>query len=81
MPGKAANVVITVRQQDVLQAMSRSVTISFQLWHRARIILLGFEGRLNSEIEDIVGLGHDGVGAGSTSLNGARPGLLYVAVG
>jgi transposase len=62
MPGKAARVVITERQQDVLLTMSRSVTIAFQLRQRARIILLGFEGRLNSEIEDIVGLGHDAVG-------------------
>lgn len=62
MPGKAAKVVITERQRDVLLAMSRSVTIAFQLRQRAPIILLGFEGRLNSEIEDIVGLGHDAVG-------------------
>lgn len=62
MPGKAAKVVITERQRDVLLAMSRSVTIAFQLRQRAQIILLGFEGRLNSEIEDIVGLGHDAVG-------------------
>jgi transposase len=62
MPGKAAKVVITERQQDVLLTMSRSVTISSQLKQRARIILLGFEGRLNSEIEDIVGLGRDAVG-------------------
>jgi hypothetical protein len=62
MPGKAAKVVITERQQDILRQLSRSVTIAFQLRQRARIILLGFEGRLNSEIEDIVGPGHDAVG-------------------
>ncbi|MGZ0171540.1 MAG: helix-turn-helix domain-containing protein [Planctomycetales bacterium] len=62
MPGKAAKVVITERQQVILRQLSRSVTIAFQLRQRAQIILLGFEGRLNSEIEDIVGLGHDAVG-------------------
>jgi transposase len=62
MPGKAAKVVITERQQDILRQLSRSVTIAFQLRQRAQIILLGFEGRLNSEIEDLVGLGHDAVG-------------------
>ena len=59
MPGKA---VIIERQRDVLLMISRSVTIAFQLRKRAQIILLGLEGRLNSEIEDIVGLGHDAVG-------------------
>lgn len=62
MPGKAAKVVITERQQVILLQLSRSVTIAFQLRQRARIILLGFEGRLNSEIEERVGLGHDAVG-------------------
>jgi len=42
MPGKAAKVVITERQQEVLLMMSRSVTISFHLRQLARIILLGF---------------------------------------
>jgi len=42
--------------------MSRSVMIAFQLRQRTQVILLGFEGRLNSEIEDIVGLGHDAGG-------------------
>lgn len=62
MPGQAAKVIITERQQDILRQLSRSVTIAFQLRQRARIILLGFEGRLNSEIEDVVVLGHDAVG-------------------
>lgn len=62
MLGKAAKVVITERQRDILQQMSRSVTIAFQLRQRAQIILLAFEGRLNSEIEFIVGLGPDAVG-------------------
>jgi len=59
MAGQAAKVIITERQQAILQRMSRSVTIAFRLRQRGQIILLSFEGRLNSEIEDIVGLGHD----------------------
>jgi len=62
MPGKAAKVVITERQQDILQLMSRSATIAFRLRQRAQIILLAFEGRHNSDIEDVVGLGHDAIG-------------------
>ena len=62
MAGNAAKVVITERQQIILSQMSRSVTVASRLRQRAQIILLGFEGRLNSEIEDIVGLGHDAVG-------------------
>ena len=54
MPGKAAKVVITERQQVILRQLSRSVTIAFQLRQRAQIILLGFEGRLNSEIEEFL---------------------------
>ena len=62
MSGKAAKVLITERQQAILQQMSRSATIAFRLRQRAGIILLAFEGRLNEQIEPIVELGHDQVG-------------------
>ena len=62
MPGSAAKVIITERQQDILEQMSRSATIAFRLRQRAQIILLAFEGRLNEQIEQIVGLGRDAVG-------------------
>lgn len=62
MPGKAAKVVITERQQTILLQMSRSTTIAYRLRQRAQIILLAFEGRLNQDIEPIVELGHDPVG-------------------
>ena len=62
MAGKAAKVVITERQQDVLQQLSRATTVSVRLQQRARIILLAFEGKLNQEIEPLVGLGRDQVG-------------------
>ena len=58
MSGKAAKVLITERQQVILEQMSRSATIAFRLRQRAQIILLAFEGRLNEQIEPIVELGH-----------------------
>ena len=62
MPGSAAKVVITERQQNILQQMSRSVTIAFQLRQRAQIVLLAFEGLGNQEIAARVGLGRNQVG-------------------
>ena len=62
MAGKAAKVVITERQQDVLQKLARATTIAVRLQQRAQIILLAFEGKLNQDIESLVGLGRDQVG-------------------
>ena len=62
MAGKAAKVVITERQQDVLQQLSRATTVAARLQQRARMILLAFEGKLNQEVESLVGLGRDQVG-------------------
>ncbi len=62
MPGKAAKVVITERQQVILQQLSRSTTVAFRLRQRAQVILLAFDGRLNQEIESIVELGSGQVG-------------------
>jgi len=62
MPGKAAKVVITERQQVILQKLSRATTVAFRLRQRARVILLAFEGKLNQDIDSIVGLGRNQVG-------------------
>lgn len=62
MPGTAAKVVITERQQVILQQMSRSATIAFRFRQRAQVILLAFERRLNRDIESIVQLGRNQVG-------------------
>ena len=67
MAGKAAKVVITERQQDVLQKLARATTIAVRLQQRAQIILLAFEGKLNQEIESLVGLGRDQVGGSGDS--------------
>src|SRR3954451_20157766 len=62
MPGKAAKITITERQQDILQTFSRSVTAASRLRQRASIIILAFDGLLNEDIAARVGLTHRQVG-------------------
>lgn len=62
MPGKAARVVITERQQSVLQEFSRSRTEPRAISQRAAIILAAFDGRLNEDIAKEVGLNRMQVG-------------------
>ena len=62
MPGQAAKVTITERQQDVLREFSRSRTQSRSLAVRASIVLLAFEGRLNRDIAKELQVGVDQVG-------------------
>ena len=62
MPGKAAKITITERQQDILQTFSRSVTAASRLRQRASIIVLAFDGLLNEDIAPEVGLTHRQVG-------------------
>jgi len=62
MPGKAAKITITERQQEILQTFSRSVTAASRLRQRATIIILAFDGLLNEDIAAQVGLTHRQVG-------------------
>jgi transposase len=62
MPGKAAKTLITERQQEILRTFSRSVTAPSRLRQRAAIILLAFDGLLNEEIAERIGLTHRQVG-------------------
>jgi transposase len=62
MPGKAAKIIITERQQEILQTFSRSVTAVSRLRQRASIIVLAFDGLLNEDIAPRVGLTHRQVG-------------------
>jgi transposase len=62
MPGKAAKINITERQQQILQTFSRSTIASSRLRQRATIIVLAFDGLLNEEIAARVGLTHRQVG-------------------
>lgn len=62
MSGKAAKVLISERQQEILQKIVRQPT-SQQRWIvRARIVLLAFEGHSNQDIAAVVALGPDQVG-------------------
>ena len=62
MPGSAAKVVITERQQEVLQSMVWSRSCPQGLAHRAEIILLAFSGLKNEVIAERLGCERHGVG-------------------
>ncbi len=56
MPGKAAKVLLSEKPLDILRQIVRQSTASVGLVQRCRIILLGFEGRLNEDIAALVNL-------------------------
>jgi len=62
MPGTAAKIVITEKQQKLLQEFSKSRTVSKWVSQRAMIILLSFSGLFNEEIALQVGLNRMQVG-------------------
>jgi transposase len=62
MPGQAAKVWISERQQSLLEELSRSRSESQMISQRAKIILLAFKGRLYVEIAAEVGLERKQVG-------------------
>lgn len=62
MPGQAAKVIITEKQQAILQGFAKSRSICVSLAQRSGVILLAFEGLYNEAIEAIVGLQHNAVG-------------------
>jgi len=62
MPGKAAKILITERQQAVLQTMTRSSTCPQARAQRARLILLAFAGSDNQGIAHPIGCARHAVG-------------------
>ena len=62
MPGKAAKVIVTEKQQAILGLFSKSRSVSVSLAQRSKIIVLAFDGHNNETIETLVGLHHDAVG-------------------
>jgi putative transposase len=62
MPGLAAKVTITERQQEVLQSMVGSRSCPQGLAHRAEIILLAFQGFKNEVIAARLGCERHGIG-------------------
>jgi putative transposase len=62
MPGKAAKVVITERQRDILRQWVRSRSCARGLAQRAEIILLAFDRWQNGSIADHLGCERHAVG-------------------
>lgn len=62
MPGKAAKVPLSEEQLKIFQQITPESTAAVRLVQRCRIILLGFDGRLNEEIAADVGLHRKQVG-------------------
>jgi putative transposase len=62
MPGRARKLVITERQQAILQTMVRSSTCPQAVVQRARMILLAFDGLSNEDIAAHVGCERHTVG-------------------
>jgi putative transposase len=62
MPGRAAKVVITERQQQLLHLLTRSSTCPQALACRAQMILLAFDGWDNERIADHLGYERHQVG-------------------
>jgi putative transposase len=78
MPGRAAKVIITERQQQVLQTMTRSSTCPQARAQRARMILLAFEGWSNEDIADHVGCERHAVGIWRRRWPQAFPRLVLI---
>lgn len=62
MSGKAARIVLTEKQQDILLKITQSTTVSQRLIQRATIVLLAFKRRQNDDIADEVRLNRKQVG-------------------
>ena len=62
MPGKAAKVTISERQQELLLEICRRPSSSQQLAQRSKIVLLAFEGKQNGQIAEVVGCERHAVG-------------------
>ena len=62
MAGKAAKIIISEKQQKLLEEFSKSRTLGKCIVQRAAIILLGFTGMLNEAIALQVGLNRNQVG-------------------
>jgi transposase len=78
MPGSAAKVVITERQQAILQSLSRASTVAKCLVQRATIILLAFAGLDNRDIACQVGLERHQIGLWRRRWQTAFPKLIRI---
>jgi putative transposase len=81
MPGRAAKVIITERQQEVLLTMTRSSTCPQALAQRARMILLAFTGLDNEGIAGRLGCERHAVGIWRRRWADAFPRLILIECG
>ena len=81
MPGKAAKVTITERQQSILMEFSKSRSEPLMLVQRAKIILLAFDRQSNEEIAVEVGLNRQQVGTWRRRWADAWEGLTVLECG
>jgi len=78
MPGSAAKVVISERQQAVLQSFSRASILAKSLTQRATIILLAFAGLDNQAIASQIGLKRHQIGLWRRRWQAAFPRLIRI---
>lgn len=78
MPGLAAKVVITERQQELLQSMVESRSSPQGLAHRAQIVLLAFAGLRNEQIAQQLRCERHGVGTWRRRWQRAFPRLVVI---
>ena len=62
MAGKAAKIMVTERQEAILQQIANAATATVHQAQRARIILEAFQGKLNRDIAAEVGLNRGQIG-------------------
>jgi transposase len=78
MPGSAAKIVISERQQAILQSLSKASTVAQCLVQRATIILLAFAGLDNRDIASQVGLERHQIGLWRRRWQAAFPLLIRI---
>jgi hypothetical protein len=78
MPGSAAKIVISERQQAILHSLSRASTVAKCLAQRATVILLAFAGRDNRDIACQVGLERHQIGLWRRRWQAAFPRLIRI---
>ena len=62
MPGKAARIQLTEKQQIILQELASATTTAVAIAQRANIILMGYDKTLNQEIADAIRMHRNQVG-------------------
>jgi transposase len=78
MPGSAAKIVLSERQQAILQSLSQASTVAKCLTQRATLLLLAFAGLDNQAIATQVGLERHQIGLWRRRWQAAFPQLIRI---